>query len=304
MTWRQLDPSTLSTSAFFTYLTQAVVPRPIALVSTVDAHGQPNLSPYSFFNLFSANPPIMVFSPSRSVRDNSIKHTLDNVQACPEAVIHVVNYPMVQQTSLSSTAYAKGVNEFVKAGFTMLPSVGVRPPRVQEAPIAFECAVQQIIPLGDQGGAGNLVLCEVKLMHVLASLWGEDGIRPDALEAVARLGQDWYCKIEAANLFEVPKPLQTKGIGVDALPEAVRNSAVLTGNNLGLLGNVERLPSEAELAQWAGENPDWQAKLSSSASSSLASLATRHQLATEALQTGSPTALNKAWFFLLYAGKG
>ena len=300
-TWTQFDPKKLSAGAFFTYLTQAVVPRPVALVSSINANGVPNLSPFSFFNLFSANPPIMIFSPSRSVRNNSTKHTHDNVLVCPEVVIHIVTQAMVQQTSLSSTAYAAGVNEFVKAGFTMLEATCVRPPRVQESPIAFECYVQQIIPLGQAGGAGNLVICEVCLMHVNNQVLNEAGsIDPHLLNAVARLGNDWYCEINQSNLFEVEKPLISKGVGIDALPAYARNSTVLSGNDLGLLGNSPQLPGAGALETLAKQHPTWEKQLTDLRDLSLDEQhLTRARIAKAAL---AEQALTKALFFLLYKG--
>ena len=201
-TYKRIDPSKLSVGRFFGCLTEAVVPRPIALVSSCDAEGRVNLSPFSFFNAFGANPPVLVFSPSRSVRDNSTKHTLDNVKAVAEAVVHIVNYAMVEQTSLSSGAYARGVNEFVKAGFTALPSEQVRPPRVAESPVAFECKVQQVLPLGEKGGAGNLVICEVLLLHVHESILDTEGhILPLRLDPVARLGRRSLCETKQEDAF-------------------------------------------------------------------------------------------------------
>lgn len=221
----------------------AIGPRPICFASTVDSHGNVNLSPFSFFNLFSANPPILVFSPARRVRDNTIKHTLENVMQVPEVVINVVNYAMVQQTSLSSTEYAKGVNEFIKSGFTEEKSLMVQPPRVKESPVQMECLVKQIVPLGDGGGAGNLVICEVKLVHVNVDVLNAVGkIDQEKIDLVARMGGDWYTRAFGDALFEVPKPLTTLGMGVDQLPESIRNSKWLTGNDLGMLGNTEQLP--------------------------------------------------------------
>ncbi len=235
------------------YLQYAIAPRPICLASTIDAKGNVNLSPFSFFNLFSTNPPICIFSPARRVRDNTTKHTLENVQEVRECVVNIVNYAMVQQTSLSSTEYDKGVNEFEKAGFTMEASHLVKPPRVAEAPVQLECIVNQIIPLGDQHGAGNLILAEIKLIHIKEEILDADGkIDQAKIDLVARLGGNWYSRVIPESLFTVPKPLTTLGIGVSALPLSVRHSKVLTGNDLGLLGNVEQLPSEEEIAgmQW------------------------------------------------------
>jgi len=230
------------------YLQYAIAPRPICFASTIDADGNINLSPFSFFNMFSTKPPICVFSPARRVRDNTTKHTLENVLQVKECVINIVNYDMVQQMSLASTEYAKGVNEFEKAGFTMLKSELVAPPRVAEAPVQFECVVNQVISLGESHGAGNLVLAEIKLIHINKNILTSEGkIDQEKLDLVARLGGDWYCRVTKDNLFKVAKPLAKLGIGVDALPKSVRLSKVLTGNNLGMLGNVEHLPTDEEV---------------------------------------------------------
>lgn len=251
-----IDPKNISPAAFQAYLQGAVAPRPIAFASTIDAEGQVNLSPFSFFNVFSSNPPILVFSPSRRVRDNTTKHTLENVQEVKEVVINIVDFAMVEQMSLSSTEYDKGINEFTKAGLTEEPSEKVQPPRVKEAPVAFECVVKDIISLGDQGGAGNLIICEVILARVDDAILDTDGkIDPFKLDAVARMGGDWYCRANGAALFEIPKPLRTKGIGVDQIPDQIKNSLVLTGNNLGRLGNVEALPSKFEILEY-GDRPE------------------------------------------------
>ena len=239
-----IDPENISVSSLHGYLLGAVTPRPIALASTIDSAGRVNLSPFSFFNCFGSNPPILVFSPARRVRDNTTKHTHENILEVPEVVIHIVNYDMVQQVSLASTEYEKGVNEFVKAGFTEAPSVKVRPPRVNEAPVAMECKVRQVIPTGDQGGAANLIICEVVLMHVSDAILDENGkIDPVRLDAVARLGGDWYARIGREALFKVPKPVGKKGIGIDNIPATIRSSDVLTGNDLAQLANVEAIPS-------------------------------------------------------------
>ncbi|MFC7357851.1 flavin reductase family protein [Jejudonia soesokkakensis] len=236
------EPKDLSTGRLHGYLLGAVSPRPICFASTVNANGQVNLSPYSFFNVFSAKPPIMIFSPARRVRDNTTKHTLENVVDTKEVVINIVSHSMVQQMSLSSTEYAKGVNEFTKAGFTETPSDLIKPPRVAEAPVQFECKVKDVIALGTEGGAGNLVICEVVKLHInQAILDAEDKIDPYKIDTVARMGGNWYSRAKE-GMFEVPKPLTTLGIGVDSLPEAIRLSKILTGNDLGMLANVEVLP--------------------------------------------------------------
>lgn len=225
------------------YLLGAIAPRPIAFASTVDSHGQVNLSPFSFFNVFGANPPVLIFSPARRGRDNTTKHTYENVLEVPEVVINIVNYSMVQQMSLASTEYPRGVNEFVKAGFTETPSERVKPPRVAESPASFECKVLKVIQTGDQGAAGNLIICEVVLAHIQDSILDTEGrIDPFKLDAVARMGGDWYCRAQGDAIFKVPKPLDRLGIGIDQLPEAIRRSMVLTGNDLGMLANVEQIP--------------------------------------------------------------
>lgn len=247
------DPKDLSTGRLHGYLLSAVAPRPIAFASTVDVEGKPNLSPFSFFNVFSAHPPIMVFSPARRVRDNTVKHTLENVEETREVVINVVNYEMVHQTSLSSTEYAKGVNEFEKAGFTMLKSDKVKPFRVAESPIQFECKVNDIIYLGNEGGAGNLVICEVVKFHITEEVLDENNlIVQEKLDLVARAGGDYYNRAKK-GFFEIPKPLQKLGIGVDAMPEEIKNSMILTGNDLGMLGNVSTLPSKQEIENFITE---------------------------------------------------
>ncbi|WP_316736403.1 flavin reductase family protein [Pedobacter aquatilis] len=230
------------------YLQYAIAPRPICFASTIDIDGNINLSPFSFFNMFSTKPPICIFSPARRVRDNTTKHTLENVLQVKECVINIVNYDMVQQMSLASTEYAKGINEFEKAGFTMLQSDLVKPPRVAEAPVQFECIINQVIPLGENHGAGNLILAEIKLIHISENILDATGkIDQEKIDLVARLGGDWYCRVTADNLFKVAKPLAKLGIGVDALPQSVRLSKVLTGNDLGMLGNVEHLPTDDEI---------------------------------------------------------
>ncbi|MBC7617272.1 MAG: flavin reductase family protein [Pedobacter sp.] len=250
-----LNTSDLTPVQLQNYLQYAIAPRPICFASTIDAAGNINLSPFSFFNLFSTNPPVCIFSPARRVRDNTTKHTLENVLVVKECVINIVDYAMVQQTSLASTEYGKGVNEFEKAGFTMLPSQLVKPPRVAEAPVQLECIVTQVIPLGDKNGAGNLVLAEIKLIHIKEEILDSEGkIDQAKIDLVARLGGDWYCRVTPENLFKVAKPLTTLGIGVDALPASVRNSTVLTGNDLGMLGNIENLPTPEEIDAMQGNS--------------------------------------------------
>ncbi|MCV9934011.1 flavin reductase family protein [Flavobacterium sp. LS1R47] len=249
-----IDPKEIPTAKLQGYLQSAVGPRPIAFASTIDKDGNPNLSPFSFFNVFSANPPILVFSPSRRVRDNSIKHTLINAEATREVVINVVNYDIVQQTSLASTEYADGVNEFIKSGLTQIPSDIVKPYRVKESPVQFECKVTQIIPLGTEGGAGNLILCEVVKIHIHEAILDENGaIDQYKIDLVSRLGSNWYSRSNQ-GLFEVEKPLTTLGIGVDAVPDFVKASSVFDGNDLGKLGNIEALPTTEEVSIFVKEN--------------------------------------------------
>ncbi|KIC91184.1 flavin reductase [Flavihumibacter sp. ZG627] len=222
----------------------AVAPRPICFASTISPKGEVNLSPFSFFNLFSTNPPILIFSPSRRVRDNSIKHTLENVYEIPEVVINIVDEEMVQQVSLASCEYPRGTNEFIKAGFTEEPATIIRPPMVRESKVKMECRVIEIKSLGTEGGAGNLVICEVLRMHVNDSILNEDGSMIDQrkLHHIARLGGNWYSKVDPSNLFEVEKPNVKLGIGIDVLPETIRTSSILTGNELAQLGNVHEMP--------------------------------------------------------------
>jgi flavin reductase (DIM6/NTAB) family NADH-FMN oxidoreductase RutF len=245
----------MPTAKLHGYLLSAVAPRPIALASTIDAKGNPNLSPFSFFNVFSANPPILIFSPARRVRDNTTKHTLENAMATGEVVINVVSYDIVQQTSLSSTEYGQGVNEFEKAGFSMVPSEKVKPFRVKESPVQFECRINEIKQLGDRGGAGNLIICEVVCMHIDENILDENGnIDQVKLDLVARAGGSYYSRAKD-SFFEIPKPILQKGIGIDQLPEKVRNSEVLTGNDLGQLGNVERLPDISDVNKFLQDYP-------------------------------------------------
>jgi flavin reductase (DIM6/NTAB) family NADH-FMN oxidoreductase RutF len=246
-----INPADISTAELHSHLLSAVAPRPIAFASTVDKDGTPNLSPFSFFNVFSANPPIAVFSPARRVRGNTTKHTLENVREVPEVVINVVNHNLVQQTSLASTEYPKGINEFLKSGVTPLASEKIRPFRVKESPVQMECLVKDIISLGEEGGAGNLIICEIILLHIHPEIMNENGkIDQNKIDLVGRLGGNWYCRASGDALFEVEKPLSTLGIGIDNIPLSVRNSNILTGNNLGQLGNVEKLPDETEVNEF------------------------------------------------------
>lgn len=249
------------------WLQHAIAPRPIAFASTIDPDGRHNLSPFSFFNLFSSHPPILVFSPARRVRDNSTKHTLNNVLAVPEVVINIVDEPIVHQASLASCEYGEGVDEFVMAGFTPIASEQVRPPRVKESKIQIECRVLEVKALGQEGGAGNLVICEVLVMHIADEILNAEGTMIDhhKISHVARLGGDWYCRVDAQSLFEVPKPNTKLGIGFPGLPDDIRNSRILTGNHLAQLANVEQLPVAEpgfhdphvkEIVQYFSPNPE------------------------------------------------
>lgn len=225
------------------YLQHVIAPRPVCFASTIDKEGKVNLSPFSFFNMVSSNPPVVIFSPSRRVRDNTTKHTLQNVLEVPEVVINIVTYDMVQQTSLASCEYPKGVDEFIKAGFTKESATMVKPPMVKESKAKLECKVLEIKTLGNEGGAGNLVICEVICLHLNDALLTDDKkFDQTKLELVARLGGDWYCKVSKENSFIVPKPNVLIGIGIDALPANIRSSKVLTGNHLGKLANVQKIP--------------------------------------------------------------
>lgn len=241
-----IDPQQVPTAKMHALLLSSVTPRPIAFASTVDSQGNVNLSPFSFFNCFGSNPPVLVFSPNRRVRDKTPKHTYENILEVPEVVIHIVSYSMAHQMSLASSEYKRGVNEFIKAGFTEEPSQKVRPPRVKEAPVAFECKVTQVVSTGEQGGAGNLVICEVLLMHVHEDVLDQGGkIDPFKLDAIARMGGDWYCRVNGDALFVLPKPSDRLGMGVDQLPDHIRNSKILTGNDLGMLAATEELPKKS-----------------------------------------------------------
>ncbi len=249
-----IDPKEVSAMKLQGYLQSAIAPRPIAFASTIDKYGKPNLSPFSFFNIFSSNPPILVFSPARRVRNNTIKHTLINCEETRQVVINMVNFDMVQQMSLSSTEYADGVNEFLKSGLTPFPSEVVKPYRVAESPVQFECKVNDIIPLGKDGGAGNMIICEVLKMHINEAILDANGfIDPIKIDLVSRLGANWYSRTKE-GLFEVEKPLATLGIGVDVIPDFIKQSAIFNGNDLGKLGNVEALPTNEEITIFVKQN--------------------------------------------------
>ncbi|HSC54104.1 MAG TPA: flavin reductase family protein [Phnomibacter sp.] len=262
----KIIPGEIKTAQLHQYLLGAVAPRPICFASTVNAAGEVNLSPFSFFNVFGSNPTTLVFSPSRKVRDNTIKHTLENIYETKEVVINVVNYAMVHQMSLSSCEFAKGVDEFVKAGFTKLPSEKVKAPRVAESPVQMECIVRQVIETGSEGGAGNLVICEVLVMHINDAILNEhQQIDPQKIDLVARMGGDYYCRASGHAVFSVHKPNAELGIGIDALPQAIRYSTILTGNHLGMLANATALPQAdpafaddtcKQIVQYYAANPD------------------------------------------------
>jgi len=246
-----LDPKELAIPVLQKYLQNAIAPRPICFASTVNKEGEPNLAPFSFFNIFSSNPPIAVFSPAYSGRTGAAKDTLLNVHEVPEVVINVVNYNMVQQTSLASSPFARGVNEFMKAGFTPLASDLIKPFRVKESPVQLECRVTEVKELGKTGGAGNLVICEILRIHINKTILNEENhIDTRKIDLVARMGDNWYCRASGDALFEVKKPITTLGIGIDQIPAGIRNSNVLTGNNLGLLGSIEELPGAGEISEF------------------------------------------------------
>ena len=246
-----IDPKSIPVPKLHHYLLGAIGPRPIAFASTVDAEGNPNLSPFSFFNVFSANPPILIFSPARNGRTNSTKDTYNNVKIVPEVVINVVNYDIVHQMSLSSSPYGSGINEFEKAGLTPIASELIKPFRVLESPVQFECKVNQVIELGTEGGAGNLVICEVLKIHINEAILDSDGmIDQKKIDLVARMGGDWYCRANAAAMFEVKKPLTTIGIGFDNVPADILKSTILTPNDIAQLASIEKLPTETEVNEF------------------------------------------------------
>jgi len=274
-----LDPKELEIPQLHRYLLGAIGPRPIAFASTIDANGNANLSPFSFFNVFSANPPIMIFSPARSGRTGATKNTLDNVKEVKEVVINVVNHDIVHQMSLSSSPYESHVDEFVKSGLTPVPSDLIKPFRVKESPVQFECKVNEIIELGKNGGAGNLVICEVVKIHINEAVLDEKGmIDQHKIDLVSRMGGNWYCRADKNSMFEIQKPITTIGIGVDQIPAKIRNSTILTGNDLGLLGGVEAIPTDEEVTDFNVQSGD------------------KHQIAKELLAKGE---VMEAWKTLL-----
>lgn len=250
-----INPKEIKTGLLHSYMLSSVAPRPIAFASTVDKDGKPNLSPFSFFNAFGSKPPILVFSPARRVRDNTIKHTLENIYETNEVVINVVNYAMVQQASLASCEFPKGVNEFDKAGFTAVPSQVVKPFRVKESPVQIECKVLNVIETGHEGGAANLVVCEILLMHIDDNILdGDNKIDADKIDLVARMGGDLYCRASGHALFTVEKPNLKLGVGIDTIPAHIRNSHILSGNDLGKLGNIEHIPDMQEVMAFAAQD--------------------------------------------------
>lgn len=246
-----IDPKELPIPQLHGYLLGAIGPRPIAFASTIDTDGHANLAPFSFFNVFSANPPILIFSPARSGRTNTNKDTFHNVKLIAEVVINVVNFDMVHQMSLASSPYAPNEDEFTKAGFTKLPSETIRPFRVAESPVQFECVVNEVVELGQEGGAGNLVICEVKRIHINEAVLDESGkIDQHKIDLVSRMGGNWYCRADERSMFEITKPITTCGIGFDAIPKDIRNSKILSGNDLGQLGGIEELPNETDVNEY------------------------------------------------------
>lgn len=292
----KIVPGEIKTADLHAYLLGAIAPRPICFASTVDKDGNANLSPFSFFNVFGSKPPVLVFSPARRVRDNTIKHTLENIYETKEVVINVVSYDMVQQMSLASCEYPKGVSEFVKSGFTPVAGNMVKAFRVKESPAQLECKVTQVIETGNEGGAGNLIICEVLCMHINDEVLNEHGkIDPHKIDLVARMGADYYCRASGNAVFEVPKPNMQLGIGIDNLPDSIRNSAILTGNNLGLLGNSTTIPVvdtvlyDDRLTHILRDNSNDEHTLANAL----------HQYAKELLDEGD---VNKAWQVLLAGG--
>ncbi len=283
---RSIDPKEISPRDLYNLLISSVAPRPIAFASTMDEHGNVNLSPYSFFNVFSANPPIMIISPTKSVRTLTHKHTYENVKSHPEVVINVVNYDLVQQMSLASAAYEKGINEFIKSGLTQVPSLKVGPPRVAESPVSFECKVNRVIELSDEGGAGNLVICEVVMMHIQEHLLDEENkLDSTKLDLVGRMGGSWYCRAFGEALFDITRPVSGLGMGVDQLPKGIRESTILTGNNLGKLGSIDILPSYDEVKE-IENHPIVQDVIHKYATPSANLKDELHQLAKEILEAG------------------
>lgn len=287
-------PQEISTKQLHAYLLGSVAPRPICFASTIDSEGNPNLSPFSFFNVFGSNPPVLIFSPARRVRDNTIKHTLENVIATGEVVVNMVSYDMVQQMSLSSCEYPRGTNEFIKSGFTPVPSDLVKPFRVKEAPVSIECKVMEVKPIGDGGGAANLIICEVVKMHIDDKILdAQQQIDPHKIDLVARMGMDFYCRASGNAVFEVPKPNLQLGVGFDQLPQHILHSSVLTGNDLGILANSSFIPERQAI------NDDARLEDISHLCDDAAKLTAMHQYAKELIAMQQ---VDKAWQVLLAAG--
>lgn len=285
---KSFDPNT---KTFDQLIKHAIAPRPICLASTIDKEGNVNLSPFSYFNLMGQNPPICVFSPLRKMRDGSTKHTLENIWDHPECVINIVNYDIVQQQSLSSVEYPKGVNEFVKAGLTAIDSEIVKPPRVAESPFQLECKILNVISISDEPGAANLIVAEVVRLHVQEELLDEnEKVHPIDLDLVARMGDDFYCRVIPESIFEVAKPVRTIGIGIDSMPDAVKYSPFLSGNHLGQLGNVENLPTQEVIENFKKQLEE---RIDIK---KFKSVEVRHQIATKLLDQGD---VQSAWFWIL-----
>ncbi len=296
----KIIPGEVKTSLFHSYMLASIAPRPIAFASTIDKNGIRNLAPFSFFNAFGSKPPILVFSPARRVRDNTIKHTLENIHETGEVVINVVNFEMVHQMSLASTEFPKGVDEFIKSGFTPIQSDIVKPYRIKESPVQMECKVLEVKEMGTQGGAANLIICEIVLMHIDEKiLTSENKIDVHKIDLVARMGENYYCRASGASIFEVTKPLMEQGIGVDQIPERIRLSKILTGNNLGQLGNVKELPDEKEVNEFAYKThiKDLRERFSGKPLTFEQKL---HELAKTLLDRGE---INEAWLTLIYSLK-
>ena len=296
MTMLKIDPKEVSTGKLHAYMLSSVMPRPIAFASTIDKDGKPNLAPFSFFNAFSSNPPTLIFSPARRVKDNTIKHTLENVRDVAEVVVNVVSYKMVHQTSLASMEYEKEVNEFEKAGFTAIESKIVKPFRVKESPVQFECMVKEVIELGTEGGAGNLIVCEIVMMHINEEILDEDGkIDMNKIDLVGRMGGNNYSRASGAAVFQVMKPGLNIGIGFDQMPAEIQSSSFLTGNDLGKLGQIEKLPSNGDIEEYssAGRVNELKEKYQSDKQALEDQL---HQLAHEMLEEDK---VEEAWKVLL-----
>ena len=246
-----LDPKELTIPLLHQYLLGSIGPRPIAFASTIDKNGNRNLAPFSFFNVFSANPPILIFSPARSGRNNTTKDTYENVKVVPECVINIVNFDIVEQMSLASSPFEKDVDEFIKSGLTPVPSDLVKPYRVEESPVQFECKVNEVIELGTEGGAGNLIICEVVRIHIKEDVLDENQMIDQLkIDLVDRMGGNWYCRADKNSMFEIAKPITTIGVGYEVIPEDIRKSSVLTGNDLGKLGGIEEIPNETDVNEY------------------------------------------------------